>query len=245
MKKTAAVVLAGGRGTRMGTLTPKQYIEIGGHPLIYYSLKAFQDSFVDEIVLVCTEEDREFCASSIVEKYGFTKVKSVVAGGAERYNSVYNGLNALMCIAEGAKCEPCDIVFIHDGARPFIGEELLTRAYDIACKNHAAVVAVPVKDTVKISDESGFAKETIPRDSVWLMQTPQVFDFREIYDAYSKLIGSEADLAKKGITVTDDAMVLELFSERKVKLVMGDYRNIKVTTPEDLIIAKSYLEEKR
>jgi 2-C-methyl-D-erythritol 4-phosphate cytidylyltransferase len=243
MEKTAAIVLAGGRGTRMGVKTPKQYIKIGGHPLIYYSLKAFQDSFVDEIILVCPEEDREFCASEIVEKYGFSKVKSVAAGGEERYNSVYNGLNAVMCIAGGANCKPCDIVFIHDGARPFINSELITRSFDAACKNHAAVVAVPSKDTVKIADESGFAKETVPRESVWLMQTPQVFDYYDIYDAYSKLIESEADLAKRGITVTDDAMVLELYSERKVKLVMGDYRNIKVTTPEDLILAESYLKE--
>ena len=243
MRKTAAIVLAGGKGTRLGANVPKQYIDIGGYPLIYYSLKAFQESVVNDIVLVCGESDREYCASEIVEKYGFSKVKCVAAGGEERYDSVYNGLKALRCVWEGDKSEPCDIVFIHDGARPFINEDLIIRSLEAAAENHAAVVAVPAKDTVKLADEKGFAAETMPREKVWQMQTPQVFDFYEIYDAYSKLDASKDEVAQKGIKVTDDAMVLELFSDRKVKLVMGDYRNIKVTTREDLLLAKMYLQE--
>ena len=241
-RKTAAVVLAGGRGTRMESATRKQYMEIGGHPLIYYSLKAFDDSFVDEIVLVCNESEREYCTHEIVEKYGFSKVKSVVAGGAERYHSVHNGLVALRCIAEGEGSDPCDIVFIHDGARPFVNEDIINRAYECAVENHTAVVAVPAKDTVKLADPDGFAEETVRRDLVWQVQTPQVFDFYEIYHAYAKLIDTEKELLDKGVLVTDDAMVLELFSERRIKLVMGDYRNIKVTTPDDLVLADAFIK---
>ena len=241
MKKTAAIILAGGRGTRMGGNTPKQYMEVGGYPLIYYSLKVFQDSFIDDIVLVCGEKDREYCTDEIVEKFGFSKVKAVVSGGKERYHSVYNGLKALSCLTEGNAASPCDIVFIHDGARPFVTEDILKRAYDSAVTDHAAVVAVPAKDTVKLADTEGCTKETFPREMVWLAQTPQVFDLNEIYDAYDKLIASEEELSRKGVTVTDDAMVLELFSDCKVRLVMGDYRNIKVTTPDDLVLAQSFI----
>ena len=241
MKKTAAIILAGGKGTRMGSDTPKQFIEIGGFPLIYYSLKAFQQSFVDEIVLVCAEEEREYCASEIVEKYGFSKVKTIAGGGKERYHSVYNGLVALRCVSEGEGTDPCDIVFIHDGARPFVDDVVINRLFDAAEENRAAVAAVPAKDTVKLADNDNFTVETPPRDHVWMIQTPQVFGFYEIYNAYSRLIEAERELIQRGVTVTDDAMVMEMFSATKVKLVMGDYRNIKITTPDDLSLAKCYI----
>ncbi|MBO4267036.1 MAG: 2-C-methyl-D-erythritol 4-phosphate cytidylyltransferase [Lachnospiraceae bacterium] len=241
MKKTAAIILAAGRGTRMGTDKPKQFIEIGGYPLVYYSLKAFSDSFVDDIVLVCGEEDREYCTTEIVEKYGFSKVKSIVSGGRERYHSVFKGLTALRCIAEGDCSDPCEIVFIHDGARPFVTEDIIKRSYDAAEAGYANVVAVPAKDTVKVSDDDGFVDRTLRRDHIWLMQTPQTFDFYEIYEAYGKLIGSEAELLERGVMITDDAMVLEYFTDHRIKLVMGDYRNIKITTPEDLSLAEKEL----
>ena len=242
-KKTAAIILAAGRGTRIGGIRPKQYQDFGGYPLIWYSLKAFSDSFVDEIVLVCSEEDREYVSSEIVDKYGFSKVHGIIAGGLERYHSVYNGLKALRCMAEGAGCEPCDIVFIHDGARPFVTGDIIQRAYDAAEADKACVIAVPSKDTVKLAGEGGFAVETLRRDLVWQIQTPQTFDFYEIYSAYSRLMESENDLKQKGLLITDDAMVMELFSERRVKLVMGDYKNIKVTTPDDIELAKCFLPE--
>lgn len=240
-KKTAAIVLAGGKGTRVGRNVPKQYINVGGFPLIYYSLKTINDSFIDEIILVCAEADRQYCMENIVEKYGFTKVKSIVAGGKERYHSVYNALTALRCIAEGDSSDPCEIVFIHDGARPFVSNDILERAYDEAEKSGAAVVAIPARDTVKLADDDGFATETLDRERIWLMQTPQVFDFYEIYDAYSKLIEKEQEILENHSFVADDAMVLELFSDRKVKLVEGDVRNFKVTTEDDLELAGRYM----
>ena len=242
-KRTAAIVLAGGRGTRMGGDTPKQFMEVCGHPLIWYSLKTFEESFVDEVILVCAGGDVEYCTTEIVEKYGFSKVKSIVCGGRERYHSVYNGIKALRCVDEGDMRDPADIVMIHDGARPLVSQDVLRRVYDAAVADHAAVAAVPAKDTVKMADPEGFATETLRRDLVWLMQTPQAFDLYEVYEAYSKLIDSEDELISKGITVTDDAMVLELFSDRRVRFVEGDYRNIKVTTPEDLELVKYYIEK--
>lgn len=241
-KRTAAIVLAAGRGTRMGTDTPKQYMDIGGYPLIWYSLKAFSDSFVDEIILVCAKEDTEYASAEIVDRYGFSKVKSVVPGGSERYHSVYNGLTALVCEEERDLRQPCEIVFIHDGARPFVNKDIIKRAYDGAVRYGAVTAAVPAKDTIRLADEEGFTIETPRRDLVWQIQTPQVFDFSTIYDAYSKLIRSEDEVRRRGIAITDDAMVLELFSEKRVKTVMGDYLNIKVTTPDDALLAGAIIK---
>ncbi len=239
--KTSAIILAGGKGTRIGGDTPKQYLNIGGYPLIYYSLKAFSDSPVDEIILVCGKGDADYCSSEIVDKYGFNKVRSIVTGGSERYHSVYNGLEAIRRISGEDNGVPCDYVFIHDGARPFVDDDIIMRAYNAAVEYGAAVVALPASDTVKVSDDNGFAAQTLPRSRVWLMQTPQVFDFDEIYDSYSRLAESEAELSDKGVVVTDDAMVLELFSDKKVRFVEGSRRNIKVTTPEDLELVNYYL----
>lgn len=231
--KTAAIVLAGGKGSRMGSDTPKQYIELNGYPIIYYSLKVFEESCVDEIVLVCQSGDEEYCRENIVNKYDFTKVSHIVAGGKERYNSVANGLFAL---------SDCDIVFIHDGARPFVTNQIIEDALKETIATKATVVAVPSKDTVKLADEDGYGDVTPDRNKVWIVQTPQTFDYRMIRDAYKTLIDSEDAIKAKGINITDDAMVMEHLGNTKAKFVMGDYKNIKVTTPEDLIIAKAYLQ---
>ena len=149
--RTAAIVLAAGRGSRMKSKIQKQYLLLKGKPVLYYSLKAFEESFIDEIILVTGEEEIEYCRKEIVEKYGFTKVSHIVTGGKERYHSVFCGLQALT---------DCDYVFIHDGARPFVTEQILERAYETVQKEHACVVGMPVKDTIKLADENGFAKET-------------------------------------------------------------------------------------
>lgn len=230
--KCAAIVLAGGRGTRMGSDIPKQYMKVEGHPLIYYSLKVFEESFVDEIVLVCSKEDEQFCRREIVEANGFKKINKIVFGGKERYHSVANGLRAI---------DDCDIVFIHDGARPFITEDILRRAYEETIEHKATVIAVPSKDTVKIADKDGFASITPNRSDVWIIQTPQTFDYRMIFEAYEKLLKEEDSLKEQGVAITDDAMVMEHFGNCKVKLVEGDYRNIKITTPEDIVVARAYL----
>ena len=231
-KKTTAIVLAGGRGARMNSDIPKQYMEVCGYPIIYYSLKVFEESFVDEIVLVCGAGDEEYCKQNIVDKYDFAKVKKIVVGGKERYHSVLNGLSAI---------DECDIVFIHDGARPFVSKEILARAFEEALIYGNAIVAVPSKDTVKLADREQFAESTPNRDSVWIVQTPQTFVFEKIYKAYCELIDKENELHNKGVIITDDAMVMEQFGSDRIRLCAGDYKNIKVTTPEDIIVAKAYI----
>lgn len=232
-KKTAAVVLAAGRGKRMHTEVAKQYLPIDGKPLLCYSLEAFENSSVDQIVLVTGEEDLNYCRREIVEKFGFKKVKQIVAGGKERYHSVFSGLTAL-----SERLGPEDIVLIHDGARPMVDEGIINRTIADAEQYGAAVAAMPVKDTIKVADRDGFSNATLDRSTLWQIQTPQTFCFGLIYAAYSKLLSDES--LQKGIT--DDAMVVEAFSSVKVKLTEGSYRNIKVTTPEDILIAECLLK---
>lgn len=228
-KKCAAIVLAAGKGKRMQSQVPKQYLMLEDKPVLYYALKTFQDSFVDRIVLVTSEEDREYCRKNIVEKYGFDKVEDIVAGGKERYHSVYEGLKAVRA----------DYVFIHDGARPFVTEKILEKAYTCVVQYDACVVGMPVKDTIKIADYDNFAVSTPSRDMVWMVQTPQVFAYNVIYEAYTTLIKKEQEILQQSMKITDDAMVVETFTDRKVKLIEGSYENIKITTPEDLQIART------
>lgn len=233
-KKCIAIVLAAGRGKRMGCDIPKQYLLIKGRPVLYYSLRIFEESFIDEIILVTSEEEIPYCRKEVVEKYDFCKITNIVAGGKERYHSVFEGIKA---------AGECDYLFIHDGARPFVTQEILERAYKSVVKYDTCVIGMPAKDTIKIVDENNFALSTPNRDSVWMMQTPQVFSASLIKDAYERLSKNEEQLIKEGIKITDDAMVVETFSKTKVKLVEGSYENIKITTPEDLKLAESFLED--
>ncbi len=232
--RCTAIVLAAGQGKRMNTDVQKQYLKLGDRPVLYHSLKVFEDSFVDEIILVVSKDDIEYCKTEIVEKYHLHKVKKIVAGGKERYHSVMNGIKAI-------DADSCSYVFIHDGARPFVTKDILHRAYETVCTYGTAVVAMPSKDTVKIADDEQCAKETPDRRTVWMMQTPQVFAYDLIRDAYDKLAEADEKLTQLGIVITDDAMVVEMFEDKKVKFVEGSYGNIKITTPEDLVIANALL----
>lgn len=227
-KNTAAVVLAAGSGKRMNSQVRKQYLELEGKPVLYYALQAFEDSDIEEIVLVVSAGEEEYCHREFVEKYGLHKVKTIVAGGAERYHSVLCGLRVL---------QNCEKVLIHDGARPFVTPKLIRRALDGVTQFGACVVGMPVKDTIKISDENGFADCTPDRSRVWMVQTPQGFVYDRIREAYERLLSQE------DIRVTDDAMVIEQMFENKVKLVEGSYYNIKITTPEDLNVAQVFVRE--
>lgn len=229
---TAAVVLAAGRGKRMQADIAKQYMLLKGKPLLYYSLKAFEDSDVDSVVLVTGEEEIDYCRKEIVEKYGFSKVDRIVAGGRERYHSVFSGLSAL-----AGSLQPDDIVLIHDGARPLVCREIIERTIQAAAEYNACVAAMPVKDTIKVADGQGFSSMTPDRSTLWQIQTPQTFRYGVVYGAYSKLFMDEQLQAG----ITDDAMVVEAFSAVRVKLIEGSYQNIKVTTPEDLTIAECFL----
>lgn len=219
-----AIVLAGGSGTRMGTEQKKQYLLLNNRPLLYYSLMAFEKSAVSEIILVTQEA--EYCRSEIIEKYKMKKITQIVQSGEERYHSVYNGLLA----AAGS-----DYVLIHDGARPFLTEDIIYRSIESVLECNACVVGMPVKDTIKIADQDGFAAATPDREHVWMVQTPQSFSYQLIRKAYERILSEEV----KGIT--DDAMVVEYCKLAKVKLIQGSYRNIKITTPEDMEIARIFL----
>ncbi len=223
MKKNVAIVLAAGQGKRMKSKVQKQYLLIKEKPVLYYTLRAFETSpVISEIILVTGKDEIEYCREEIIKKYGFAKVCSIVAGGKERYHSVHNGIQAI----DGA-----DYVFIHDGARPFVDHEMIERAYLAVQEYDACVVGMPVKDTIKIADEEGFAAQTPDRKKVWQIQTPQTFEYHLIKEAYEKLLIEEPE------GITDDAMVVETMTNHKVKLVEGSYQNIKITTPEDLDIA--------
>ncbi len=226
-QKYAAIVLAAGSGKRMNSKVHKQYLIIQDRPVLYYSLKAFEDSAVDEIVLVVGKGEEEFCKKEIVDKYGISKVKDIVEGGKERYHSVFEGLK---------QTRDADYVLIHDGARPFVNQDIIRRCMQEVQKYQACVVGMPVKDTIKIADEEGYAKQTPDRKNVWMIQTPQTFSYALIYEAYEEMLKTE-DTA-----ITDDAMVLERIKGKKSKLIEGSYRNIKITTPEDLLIANVYLQ---
>lgn len=227
MKRNIAIVLAAGQGKRMNSSIPKQYLLLGDRPVLFYALETFQKTdVIDEIILVVGEGQVEYCRNEIVDKYGFSKISKVIEGGKERYLSVYCGIKE----ANGA-----DNIFVHDGARPFVTEDILKRSLLEVEQWEACAVGVPVKDTIKIIDEDGFINHTPSRKYVWAIQTPQVFRYDILRKAYDKLMTSgETD-------ITDDAMVVERMLEKKVKVVMGDYKNIKITTPEDIEIGKQYL----
>lgn len=223
----SAIVLAAGRGSRMNSDIAKQYMEINGKPLLYYSLKVFDASVADEIILVTKGSDIDYVREEIVEKYGFHKVRRIVAGGKERYNSVSKGLKA------------CDrrnrIIMIHDAARPCITNRMILDSISAARRYKACTVAMPVKDTIKVVDENGFGTETPDRKTLYIIQTPQTFDRGILEEAYDRLrISGDSD-------ITDDTMVVERYLDIQSKMVEGSYQNIKVTTPEDIVIVENYL----
>lgn len=248
-KHCTAVVLAAGSGRRMKSTTAKQFLLLDGKPIIWYSLQAVERSqIIDSCILVTGEGDIPYVQREIVGKYGFSKVGAVVAGGGERYESVYN---ALCVIAKEERWKPGreGYIFIHDGARPFLTEEILESTYQAVCRYRACVAAVPVKDTIKIADGDGFAVQTPDRNLVWAVQTPQVFEAPLIIQAYQKLFRQLESPGREeggnGMAVTDDAMVVERLMGIPVKLVEASYGNIKITTPEDIRTAQSLIEERR
>lgn len=227
--KSTAIVLAAGQGKRMNSKVQKQFLLIKGKPVLYYSLSCFQNSReIEEIIVVTGKDSINFCKQEIIEAYGFSKVKAVIAGGRERYDSVYAGLCA---------CEDSDYVFIHDGARPFLTEDMIRRGKEAVLASGACVIGMPSKDTIKIADENGMVASTPSRSLVWNIQTPQIFSYTAIREAYER--ARQQNMAD----ITDDAMVMERFGNMKIKLVEGSYENIKITTPEDILVAEKNLEK--
>ncbi len=229
--KNYGIVLAAGKGKRMGSKISKQFLDLNGKPLFFYALEAFENSDVDSVIVVCSAEYKDYCENVLSiykEEKTFSKVEKIVVGGAERYNSVYNALKEI---------SDADYVLIHDGARPMITKDIINRSLTEVKKHKACVVAVPVKDTIKEADSEDYINKTLDRSSLWQMQTPQSFEYKLIAQAYENAMKSDLS------AITDDAMVLEMYNPSfKIKLVMGDYKNLKVTTSEDLEIAKVFLK---
>lgn len=230
--KHIAIVMAAGSGKRMGGDIPKQFLLIRNKPVLYYTLKTLEESFIDEIILVTRHEDISYCEDEIVKRFGFKKVKKTVPGGAERYLSVYEGLKSVE--------ETDSYIYIQDGARPLLTEDILLRVKESVEKYDATVTAVESKDTVKIADDNGFVADTPLRKKVWNAQTPQAFLYKVIKAAYDKLI--EEEETGKTFNITDDSQVCELFSKTGVYITKGDYNNIKITTESDLATVEKILE---
>lgn len=234
MSKFAAIVLSAGCGKRMKSEVPKQYLMLKDKPVIYYSLKAFEESSVSDIVLVVGGNDAEYCRREIIDKYQIKKVKAIVPGGKERYDSVFEGLKAI---------GEADYVLIHDGARPMLTQDIIARSMETVITEQACVVGMPVKDTVKIADGNRYAVHTPDRTALWMVQTPQTFSYPLIKEAYERLFALQ-QMGESLPAITDDAMVVEYIMKRNVKLVEGSYENLKITTPEDLLIAELFLKTK-
>ena len=222
----SAIILAGGKGKRMNSSISKQFIEIKGKPIIYYTIKKFNDNKkIDDIVVVLSQEEIEYFKENILKKYDL-KVDKIVIGGAERQDSVYNGLKSL-------ENTETDIVLIHDGARPFISDRIIEDGIKYASIYGACAPGVMPKDTIKIKEKNNFSIDTPNRESLVSIQTPQVFKFREILECHEKVKMDK-------VVVTDDTMVVERYGT-KVYLYDGEYTNIKVTTPEDLILGEKLI----
>ena len=202
-------------------------------PVLYYTLKAFEESeVIDQVILVSGKEEKDQVRESIVDFYGFQKVTQITEGGKERYDSVWNALQ----IVDKMKDKEESYVFIHDGARPLVDDSILKRTYEEVRRSGACVAGMPVKDTIKIVNENLETEETPDRKKMWMIQTPQVFKAPLIIEAYRKM------MAVPHSHVTDDAMAVEMVMKHPVKMVEGSYKNIKITTPEDLKIAKVFLK---
>lgn len=230
--KSFALIPAAGMGKRMGASINKQYLLLDGLPIVARTISVFDQSpHIEAIYLVIPAAEIPYCREHVVAACGFRKVVEIVPGGRERQHSVMNGLRAMR-----PHLADDDVVVIHDGVRPLITQQLLRESIDMASSNDGALVAVPAKDTIK-TVRDGIVINTPDRESLWLAQTPQSFRFATIYAAH---LAAELE----GFVGTDDASLVERLGG-VVRVVRGDYRNIKITTPEDLVLAESFLADKR
>lgn len=226
----SVIIPAAGLGRRMGDIK-KPYLDLAGKPILAHTLMVFQRCpLVDKIVVVAAPGDEQACAQNVITPYGIGKADQVAAGGETRQESVFNGLQMVSA--------DTDMVMVHDCARPFVTEDMIQNTLDAASECGAATVAVPVKDTIKEADDDGFVVNTLDRQRLWSIQTPQTFK-------YDLLLRAHLQAREKNIQATDDASLIEELGGHVVKLVMGDYQNIKITTPGDITIARAILESRR
>ena len=225
--KVGAIIPAAGRGKRIGASVPKQFLEIQGRPLLHHTLTVFAScKLIDYVVLVMPRADVDEMGEDWLNKYEI--VREVVVGGEQRQDSVYNGFNSLE--------EGTDIVVVHDGVRPFTTPQMITATVEAAEQHGAAITAIPVSDTVKQAAD-GFVKQTVSRDGLWRVQTPQAFQCGLLQQAFKKA-------KKDSYYGTDEGSLVEYLGER-VKIVPGSELNIKITRKEDLVLGESLLSRIR
>lgn len=224
--KNIAIIVCGGKGKRMGTDLPKQFLKLNNKPIIAHTIEKFQNcNIIDEIVVVINKDYQKYF-KEIISKYNFNKISNIVFGGKERFNSVYNGLISIK--------NENSIVVIHDGVRPFIKLKYIENIIEETKKNKACILGIGAKDTIKICENNTVLK-TIQRENLFIIQTPQAFNYKLIKKAYEKAL-------EEGFFGTDDSVLIENMGE-KVKVIAGDYENIKITTPEDLKIGEALLNK--
>ena len=229
MSKVTALVPAAGMGKRMGKAVAKQFLPLGDKPMLAHTLLAFQrSSEIDEIIPILSEEDMEACLRDVIEAFHLTKVKTLVVGGKERQDSVYNGIRKLE--------KDAAVILVHDGVRPFVTHDMIRECVEAARKGECVAVGVPLKDTIKQVDEKGIVCQTLERSRLWAIQTPQAFPVKVLRKAYD-------ESQKNNMYGTDDATLVER-AGNKVRVLMGSYENIKITTPEDLILAEEILKRR-
>jgi 2-C-methyl-D-erythritol 4-phosphate cytidylyltransferase len=213
----------------MGKAVAKQFLPLGDKPMLAHTLLAFQrSSEIDEIIPILSEEDMETCLKDVIEAFHITKVRTLVVGGKERQDSVYNGLKKTD--------KDAAVILVHDGVRPFVTLDLIRECVEAARKGECVAVGVPLKDTIKEVDGKGIVRQTLERSSLWAIQTPQAFPAKVLRKAYDESY-------KKKVYGTDDATLVERAGS-KIRVIMGSYENIKITTPEDLILAEEILKRR-
>ena len=227
--KVVALVLAAGQGRRMGAGKKKPYVLLAGKPILFHTLREFEACpSIDEVVLIVEKHEIDHARSAIVEAYDLSKIVSIVAGGLKRQDSVWEGIKAIK--------GDCELVMVHDGVRPFISQVLLQKAIDATRESGATVVAVPVKDTIKVVSREKEVLQTLDRKTLWSVQTPQTFNHDLLKRAHEKA-------RQDGFYGTDDASLVERMGVT-VRVVNGSYENIKITTPEDLVLGETILQKR-
>ncbi len=229
MSKVTALIPAAGVGKRMGKAVSKQFLPLGDMPMLAHTLLAFQrTSEVDEVIPILSQEDMEGCLRDIIERFHITKVRTLVVGGKERQDSVANGLHKLE--------KDTAVVLVHDAVRPFVTPEMIRESVDCAKKGECVAVGVPLKDTVKEVNAKSMVIQTLERSRLWAIQTPQAFPVKVLKHAY-------AEATKQKRYGTDDSTLVER-DGNNVRVIMGSYENIKITTPEDLLLAEEILKRR-
>jgi 2-C-methyl-D-erythritol 4-phosphate cytidylyltransferase len=219
--KKYAVIVAGGKGVRMGSAVPKQFLPLNGQPILYHTIKAFIGAYADMHLVLVLPQDQLSYAQMVLQSFPDRIDMTIVAGGETRYHSVQNGLKVV---------EAGSVVFVHDGVRPLVTPALIQRCYEQALEKGSAIPAIPVADSMRIIEDED--SRPIDREQMRIIQTPQTFRSEIILPAFEQ---------EYQISFTDEATVVEAYGD-VVYLVEGERSNIKVTTPEDMIVAEALLK---